>query len=301
MTNGHDQDSGQAGTGKKDNLKVNQLIDVDNIHVLPKRFRMTTTPIQSIDGDQLNLTGLAELKASGSGMFSKKGLQCIAQTIGHTPITIVDLRQESHGFVNGMAVSWYGPNNGTNKGLNDNEARDAEKLVLDGLIASPSIIFDQLEGKSVNLAEPVTNPKTVLTEKELVIGEGLGYQRFFVTDHHRPLNVVVDQFIDFVKALPANTWLHFHCRGGVGRTTSFMLMYDMLRNSGEVSKEDIIRRQIQIGGKDMKSVDPNDTFKYEPAMERLAFIHTFYEYCIHVHGGFEGNWSRWLEGKKSAS
>ncbi|NOU95855.1 protein tyrosine phosphatase [Paenibacillus sp. LMG 31456] len=296
MTNEHNQNSGQAGTSEIGKLKVNQLIDVDNIHVLPKRFRMTTTPIQSVDGDSLNLAGLAELKASGSGMFSQKGLQCMAQTIGHMSITIVDLRQESHGFVNGMAVSWYGPNNGTNKGLVDTEAKDKERLILDGLIASPSIIFDQLEGKSVQLAEPITNPKTIMTEEELVTGEGLGYQRFFVTDHHRPLDMVVDQFIAFVKALPSDTWLHFHCRGGVGRTTSFMLMYDMLRNSGEVSKEDIIQRQIQIGGKDMKSVDPNDTFKYGPAMERLDFIDSFYKYCIHVQEGFEGNWSKWLEG-----
>ncbi|GGI44829.1 protein-tyrosine-phosphatase [Paenibacillus marchantiophytorum] len=278
------------------------LIDVNNIDQLPKRFRMTAAPVQAGGMDQPNLAGLAELQASGSGMFSEKGLHCMNETIGHKPLMIIDLRQESHGFVNGMAVSWYGLNNNANKNLRDEEVRAEERRLLDALAVTPAITFDVLEGKSIQLEGPVTDPKQVLTEEELVTGEGFGYQRFFVSDHHRPLDVVVDQFITFVKALSPGVWLHFHCRGGVGRTTSFLLMYDMLRNVGIVTKEDIMRRHIQIGGKDMTDADPNDALKYGPAMERLAFIHTFYEYCIHNYrDGYSTCWSDWQAIAESAS
>ncbi|CAN7747254.1 phosphatase domain-containing putative toxin [Paenibacillus sp. LjRoot56] len=282
--------------------KARLLIDVNNIDTLPKRFRMTTTPVQAGEVDLPDLTGLAELKASGSGMFSQKGLRCMNETIGHKPLMIIDLRQESHGFVNGMAVSWYGINNNTNKGLNDEDVRVEERWLLDNLAATPEITFDLLEGKSVQLEGPVTGSKTVLTEEELVMGEGLSYRRFFVSDHHRPLDIVVDQFITFVKALSPDVWLHFHCRGGVGRTTSFLLMYDMLCNVGKVRKDDIICRHIQIGGKDMTDADPNDVLKYGPAMERLAFIHMFYDYCIHNYrDGYSTSWSDWQAIAESAS
>lgn len=33
------------------------------------------------------------------------------------PIIIVDLRQESHGFINGVAISWVDNHNKANKGL----------------------------------------------------------------------------------------------------------------------------------------------------------------------------------------
>ncbi|RTE10779.1 protein tyrosine phosphatase [Paenibacillus whitsoniae] len=282
--------------------KARRLIDVNNINKLPKRFRMTTTPLQAEGADLPDLAGLAELKASGSGMFSQKGLHCMKEAIGYPSVTIVDLRQESHGFVNGMAVSWYGLNNNTNKGLQDEEVLREERRLLDNLAADLVINFDHLEGKSVQLEGPLTGPRTVLTEEEMVTREGLRYQRFFVSDHHRPLDRVVDQFITFVKALSDDVWLHFHCRGGVGRTTSFLLMYDMLRNVGKVSKDDIIRRHILIGGKDMTDADPNDVLKYAPAMERLAYIHKFYEYCLHNYqDGYSTSWSEWQANADSAS
>jgi hypothetical protein len=43
--------------------------------------------------------------------------------------------------------------------------------------------------------------------------------------------------------LPENAWAHFHCEAGLGRTTTFMVLYDMLRNANRVSLEDIVQRQ----------------------------------------------------------
>ena len=41
---------------------------------------------------------------------------------------------------------------------------------------------------------------------------------------------------------------HFHCKEGIGRTTTFMIMYDIMKNYKEVSLNDIIKRQYLPSG-----------------------------------------------------
>ncbi|WP_179136137.1 protein tyrosine phosphatase [Paenibacillus sp. 32352] len=279
---------------------VHRIIDVDNKRALPKKFRMTS-PLAEGLSQPPDFTGLTDLRISGSGQFSQQGLRLMQETICQPRITIVDLRQESHGFVNGMAVSWYGPNNGCNMHLTQEEIRAEEGRLLQQLADAQELVFDRLEKKSVDLDSPVTGPKLVQTEEEMVRSEGADYIRFFVTDHHRPSDGEVDRFIRYAVGLPEGTWLHFHCRGGVGRTTSFMLMYDMLHHAGRVSREDLFERHVRIGGKDVSSADPKDEFKYGPALERLDFLHRFYDYCAGNRDGYATTWSQWLAASGSPS
>lgn len=55
---------------------------------------------------------------------------------------------------------------------------------------------------------------------------------------------MVVYFITFVNNQPENSWLHFHCKAGIGRTTTFMIMYDIMKNCNDVSLYDIITRQV---------------------------------------------------------
>lgn len=43
-----------------------------------------------------------------------------------------------------------------------------------------------------------------------------------------------------------DTWFHFHCGGGKGRTGTFMMLYDRMKNP-EVSDKDIMYRHAQMG------------------------------------------------------
>lgn len=273
------------------------IVDLDNKEQLPKRFRTTSDSVNKEENESINLEGLKDLKSSGSGMFSQKGLIKIKQEIGDYPITVVDLRQESHGFVNGMAVSWFGKWNYANKKLNQNEVLEVEKKQLSDLDYLDSISFDYIEGKSVHMSEPIEDPKVIQTEEEVVKQEGLNYKRFCVTDHNMPSATIIDEFVNFVKCLPENTWLHFHCRGGVGRTTTFMILYDMMKHVPKVSCSDILSRQKLIGGRDMYRL-AEGTYKHTAAVERLAFILNFYEYCLaNYKDDFSMSWSEWLENK----
>lgn len=281
--------------------RVLKLIDNDNKQGTdqpPKRFRMCTDQAEH----DSNTAGLHELRASASGQFSLNGLKYMKSVIPSDTFTVVDLRQECHGFVNGMAISWYGPYNDSNRELSPQAVIELEQRNLNELKKADTVEFDYLEGKSFQLEIPLTAPLQVYSEAELTSLEDIGYIRFCVTDHHRPPDVIVDEFISFVKALSPSEWLHFHCRGGVGRATSFILMYDMIRNAHQVSLEDILQRQQKIGGRDMYRLNPEQGEHIrKAALDRLDFIHTFYDYCASRQGDYEMSWQDWLQTQQASN
>jgi protein-tyrosine phosphatase len=104
--------------------------------------------------------------------------------------------------------------------------------------------------------------------------------RITVTDHARPLDEAVDRFILAVRALPENGWAHFHCEAGRGRTTTFMALYDMLRNANRVSLEDIACRE-QLLGYDYDVLCPvgPESWKAPYSVDRIAFVRAVYNYA----------------------
>src|SRR5437867_10804999 len=81
-------------------------IDLKLANALPRNFRTTDDPLKANNGETPATIGLSDLRASGSGEFTADNLKLLlART--HGPVTVVDLRQETHIFVNHLPVSWY--------------------------------------------------------------------------------------------------------------------------------------------------------------------------------------------------
>ena len=137
--------------------------------------------------------------------------------------------------------------------------------------------------------------KSARAERDVVGGVGTGYVRITVTDHARPLDDEVDRFVLAVRALPENGWAHFHCEAGRGRTTTFMVLYDMLRNANRVSLEDIVRRQ-KILGYDYDVLQPSKPGDWRApySEDRAAFVRAFYDYARANPNGRPQLWSEWL-------
>ena len=251
---------------------------------MPKRFRKTT---DNIDIKDVNLKGLSGLNASGSAQFTGNNIKMMKEQIGNVPIAVVDLRQESHGFINDLAVSWVGEdNNKANKGLSREKVLKDESKKLRSIELNEEIDID---GKEIV-------PTKVQSEKELVEQNGMSYIRIPVTDNERPTDEMVDYFIKIVKSMPGDTWYHFHCKAGIGRTTTFMTMYDMMKNSKDVSLEDIMERQVLLGGKNLLKSS------YKPGSfsgERSEFIKKFYQYTKENKDNFNTTWSQWLKAGES--
>ena len=101
---------------------VNLVQDSAKVNKLSSHFRKSTDKITPNKNQELNLQGLDKLNISGSNQFTESGLSLIKESIPNNfSITDIDLRQESHGFINGIAVSWKNSKNNANMGLSKDE------------------------------------------------------------------------------------------------------------------------------------------------------------------------------------
>ena len=259
-------------------LIVNMLNGKDHV---PRNFRSCKSAFRPSNAVLPSREGLEALNISGSAQFSKDALQEIYRQVGAPPnFFVIDLRQESHGFLNGSAISWYGEKDWANKGKSPAEILQDEKSRLAGLKIGSEVEVLEVEKKSD--AGVIVSGRTLKmlvqnTAQEAQITDH--YKRFFITDHIRPSDADVIQFIEFVRSLPETRWLHFHCAAGDGRTTTFMAMYDMMRNAKNVSLETIIERQYLIGGIDLFEIPTEQNWRRRLKIERKEFLERFYEYA----------------------
>lgn len=257
----------------------------DNEFEFPLKFRTTQ-----------NYESLEKLNASASGQFSENSFLFLAKTLPAKNIIVIDLRREFHGFVNGCALSWKlcDPKEGSsyeyNFDLSSEEIEKTEKELL-----SKELSHDKSTFYFTDTGVTLLDVDRVATERELVENLGHKYFRFPTLDHHYPLDLEVDQFVDLIKSLP-DVWVHFHCAGGEGRTTVFMCMLDMMRNS-HLSPEAIMRRQEALGGANL--YDPVSYYAKKPTkiiaeQQRYQFLCHFHKYCVE-NPNFERSWSEWKQ------
>lgn len=282
-------------------------LDEDPELAEPRNFRMASDnwrvepedePPTREGLDNLRISGSAQCTAAGFASLYTK-LSAAAAAPG-APIYDVDLRQESHGFADGLPVSWHKKNNLANEGKTPEEvALDEEERLAE--LSEGTTTFVPKGKTDKGRVEAVTfTPENVQTEKEVVEALGFRYVRFYVTDRTQPDTETIEAFLDFVDSLPGDAWLHFHCRAGHGRTTTFMAMYDMIRNPG-IPAETIIERQHLIGGADLTAMK-DEEWKNERIVQRLETLKLFSEYVRARHAGETTlRWGEWIEEEAEAA
>jgi hypothetical protein len=244
------------------------------------------------------------LRASGSRQLDVDPFIAVLEIVAPKvqrggKLYIVDLRQESHLFFDGWAVSWYTDKDWSNVGQslawirNDEDQRakiSRGKTVQIFCIDDDSNVPTGYDEVPVELAG---------TEEELmkeISAKELSYQRIPVTDHCRPTHEAVQAFITLCKKVnPSDDWLHFHCHGGDGRTTTFLAMYDMFcwAKAGmkpPASLDYFVNRQCSLFPYNLKpaklSCTANDDWKCGLAVERWKFLGCWYQWL--AGGGLSG-------------
>jgi len=246
---------------------------------LPKSARILNGPyaLGTMPGVPSRI-GLDLLRGSASGQLTESSLHFLTNRLPNPSlVTVVDLREESHGFVNGVPICWVLPDSTwTNEGKTVAMIEADEKERLQEILKNGFVILD-----------PETNPLRLIvgqvqTERELVESLGMQYERIPITENHHPADEQVDRLVKLIQTLPEGRWLHGHCHGGRGRATLFAALFDILKNHEHFKVEEILMRQLLLGGTDLMNVP--DDFRHDVALERIQFFRTFYTYVKETQG-----------------
>ena len=222
------------------------ILDSDSKKSLPNRFRDVTL-----------------LNISGSAQFTKDQIEPLKRAINKENICIVDLRQESHGLLNDLAICYHNFYKLVNNGFDTIETIEKENSELNKIKLGSTVSIFHKSGKLYNCV----TAEYVSTEEKAVIDCDMQYKRYAVRDGGVPTPETVDDFVGFIKNKPDDLHLHFHCHAGEGRTTTFMVLYQIMNNQNNLSLDQILSYQYNIGG----IVLGNDGY-------RLDFLDSFYEY-----------------------
>ena len=248
------------------------------------------------EGTQINL------RASGSHQLNLEDLQNLLKKLagyvkpgGH--LYLVDLRQESHLFFNGRAVSWYADKDWANVGQTPEWIQQDEENQIKRLSEYPGANTVKIFGWKKtpgDLVLPTGYSELAVTEAKLEadvareMQPAVGYRRFQVTDHCKPDTDAKDGFLAFCRLTKQSDWVHFHCHGGDGRTTTFLAMYDMFwwiktHQSPYESVDWFANRQVDIFPKyhlNPGNCNKNTDWKCALATERWEFLSEWLGYLI---------------------
>lgn len=223
------------------------------------------------------------LNAIASGQFSADELKAVRKKYPNDKITIVDLRRESHVFLNGQSVSWRAEFEKSNEGKTTKEIIADENLKAartrkDGDIIISKVIERRKDSGWYKLTEPmIVEVENATPEEKLVKKYGFNYKRFAVQDHAKPSESELKSMISFIKTLPHDEKIYVHCAVGKGRTTTFLTLLDIIKNGKKVDLEEILKRQNSIGGADLQDTDEYGEWRKNLAEERLKMIEDFYK------------------------
>ena len=251
---------------------------------LPRNFRM-----------------IDDLRAAAGAQPSQAALQTIYDKLHaanpNAKIFIIDLRQETHGYVNSLPVSLHVKHNAINAGKSVAEIEREESKCLKDL-RGVETTFKPMGNADTKILKPVTIvPRFIETERVAAEKIGFEYVRFAAADMQFPAPEVVDDIISFIANLPADAMMYVHCHAGHGRTTTFLVMCELMRNP-DASLEEICQRQKDLGGSDILEEPDGKDWNARMARDRAQKIRLFQEFVRGTRAEQIGlTWSEWLKEK----
>lgn len=272
-------------------------------NTLPRHWRDGQMIAATCQKKQCVTTHLANLWMSGSAMpptvKSWQAIHAAIEKITHHQVKHIidfDLRQESHGYLNGQGITLATQNDWVNLGKSHVQVLQAEQNWLTHLAEQKMIdviTYPQFKAHHFSVGKNIF-VNAVVNEQDVAQANGFIYERLTIADHMPPSDAEVDRFINTVRHLPPKTWLHFHCHGGDGRTTLFMAMYDMLHNANKLSFNQIITRQAAVAPYyNLAQIHRKHAEFAGIYKKRLKFLHSFYRYAQDYLRGDKRTWSEW--------
>jgi len=243
--------------------------------VFNRNFRTTQDRISSTE--QVDLRGLREINASGGAAVHFFDLKRRLSHIKANKL-IVDGMTEFHGYLYGIPTTFF---------------------------AYQTDLYSWKYTLRRLLFTGTTNvcAKDVAPEGPEAIKNGFSYVNLNAGSRFLPSDKKIDEMVKVFEELPKNTWVHFHCHHGKGRTSMMLVMLDIMKNAPTVSLTDIVKRQHLLGSEDLLNtvVWRKGSYTKEELEQRRDFITEFYDFICQRKTGGAQFWSEWKKpGKKES-
>jgi hypothetical protein len=239
---------------------------------MPRNFLDLNNP-----EDKININAIA------SAQFNEEELKAIKKKYPNQKILIIDLRKESHAFINDKPVSWRSQFNLDNEEKQYQQILSDEKQKVNDLkkesqiIVSEIIKKDEKNGWFSEISPILVNVNKVETEAEIAKRNGFDYKRIAIRDHSYPDSKQLMEIASLIEKTSPKTKIYVHCAAGRGRTTTFLTIFDIIKNGKDTTLEEIFKRQHKIGGPKLDKIDEDSKWREDLAKERLETIKNFYE------------------------
>ncbi|MFM8453668.1 MAG: hypothetical protein ACKOAD_01560 [Gammaproteobacteria bacterium] len=250
---------------------------------LPRNFR--------IDND---------LKASGSAQFNVLQFSNILKKLKNKQGILINLRRETQFYVDDISLSLYSQDNTANNKLSIQAIKKQEKILFDRLQQEHELMV--FRRKKINADCIEWTPENIvfsniINSQHLACMNDWDYARIYVGDHLEPDESEIDAFVNLIRNLPKDKWIHFYCHAGKGRTTTFLTLLDIIKNARKDDLDSILDRQRQLGNKDLKKTKSNRKSRKQATKDRLDLIAKFYDYVRDTEHGYTSGmvWSKWLK------
>lgn len=223
------------------------------------------------------------INAIASAQFSEEQLQEVRKKYPNEKITIIDLRRENHGFVNGEVVVWHSVFERENDKKSTDEILSEEKNLLKKaqengeIIVNTVIKRDRKNGWYKEVEPKVVTVNRVNNEENLAKENGFSYKRFSVRDFDMPDEKEFDEMVKFIKKLPKDQKIYVHCAGGKGRTGLFLVTLDIVKNGKNVELKEIFKRQHELGAAKLDEISEEEAWTKDLARARLKMLQDFYK------------------------
>lgn len=200
---------------------------------------------------------------SASQQLSASELKELTDTLPSKKFTVLDLREESHFYVNGFAVSLTNQKNNLNHGKQLSEIKQEEMEIVENLKGKEITLYyrekeekvsNGINEKMVNfLPQAPITPNLIETEEMLVNRLNGNYVRLPITDHAGfPSTDQIDTLITLHDTQQREfSWIHVHCAAGKGRSSSVITMLAILSWAPTLTLEEIFFRLESRGNRQL--------------------------------------------------
>lgn len=230
---------------------------------------------------------------SGSAQFNRQGIDELRARLKDKKIKIVDLREESHLYINGFTLYLANEKNSLNRGKVVEEIMKIENQLVIDLRAGPIpplfIKMVHMEGDEKQVSySPVTidGVQFLSTEADLVAAQAeLTYERLPITDTTKLTDATIERLVELkLEAAQHNIWLHCHCTAGQGRTSQALTVWCMMEEAQTKSLEEIFAKLESLGNSQL--------LIGEARRHPRAYWQLFHAYCA-TAGWNNAKWSEW--------